>query len=44
MSRTTLSVEWYNGSLGMVEDIDDEGIYVSLENDELHLVTPEKMG
>jgi tetratricopeptide (TPR) repeat protein/GTPase SAR1 family protein len=33
---------WYNGSLGIVEDIDDEGIYVRLENDELHLVTPEK--
>lgn len=32
---------WYNGSLGMIDEINDEGIYVRLENDEIHLVPKE---
>ena len=33
---------WYNGTLGLVEDISDEGIFVRLENDNIHLVEMEK--
>ncbi|WP_016775559.1 AAA family ATPase [Anaerophaga thermohalophila] len=33
---------WYNGTLGLVEDIDEEGIYVRTGDDQIHLVTMEK--
>jgi tetratricopeptide (TPR) repeat protein len=32
---------WYNGSLGIIDEINDDGIYVRLENDEIHLVAKE---
>ncbi len=32
---------WYNGSLGRVDEITEDGIYVRLENDETHLVEKE---
>ena len=33
---------WYNGTLGLVEEISDDGILVRLENDNIHLVQREK--
>lgn len=33
--------KWFNGSLGRVDEITDEGIYVRLENEEVHLVEKE---
>ncbi len=33
---------WYNGSLGLVEEITGEGIMVRTEDDNIHLVMPEK--
>lgn len=32
---------WFNGSLGRIDQINEEGIYVRLENDELYLVEKE---
>ncbi|GAF04275.1 ATP-dependent DNA helicase [Saccharicrinis fermentans] len=32
---------WYNGSLGRIDEINEEGIYVRLENEEVHLVEKE---
>jgi len=32
---------WYNGSLGRIDEINDEGIFVRLENDEVYLVEKE---
>ncbi len=32
---------WFNGSLGRVDEINEDGIYVRLENDEIHLVEKE---
>ncbi len=40
--KNDMERRWYNGSLGIVEEIDEDGIYVRLENDEIHLVTKEK--
>jgi tetratricopeptide (TPR) repeat protein len=40
--KNDIEKRWYNGSLGIVDEIGEEGIYVRLENDELHLVTREK--
>ncbi len=39
--KNDMEKRWYNGSLGRVEDIDEEGIYVRLENEEIHLVEKE---
>jgi tetratricopeptide (TPR) repeat protein len=33
---------WYNGTLGLVDEITDEGIYVRTEDDQIHLITREK--
>jgi tetratricopeptide (TPR) repeat protein len=33
---------WYNGSLGLVDEISEEGIYVRTEDDQTHLITREK--
>ncbi|HHU58401.1 MAG TPA: AAA family ATPase [Bacteroidales bacterium] len=33
---------WYNGSLGRVDEIGEDGIWVRLENDQTYLVTREK--
>ncbi|WP_066631905.1 AAA family ATPase [Labilibacter marinus] len=33
--------KWFNGSLGRIDEINEEGIYVRLENDEIHLVEKE---
>lgn len=40
--KNDIERRWYNGSLGIVEEIGEEGIYVRLENDEVHLVSREK--
>ena len=32
---------WYNGSLGRIDEIDESGIHVRMENDEVHLVEKE---
>ncbi len=32
---------WFNGSLGRIDEINEEGIFVRLENDEIHLVEKE---
>ncbi len=32
---------WYNGSLARVDEITDDGVYVRLENEEVHLVEKE---
>ncbi|MGQ1786653.1 MULTISPECIES: AAA family ATPase [unclassified Saccharicrinis] len=32
---------WFNGSLGRIDEINEEGIYVRLENEEIHLVEKE---
>ncbi len=32
---------WYNGSLGRIDEINDEGIYVRMENEEIHLIEKE---
>jgi tetratricopeptide (TPR) repeat protein len=40
--KNDMERRWYNGSLGRVEEIGDDGLYVRLENDEIHLVTIEK--
>lgn len=39
--KNDMEKRWYNGSLGRIEDIDEEGIYVRLENEEIHLVEKE---
>jgi tetratricopeptide (TPR) repeat protein/nucleoside-triphosphatase THEP1 len=33
---------WYNGTLGLVDEISDDGIYVRTEDDQTHLITREK--
>ncbi len=33
---------WYNGSLGLVEEITEDGILVRTEDDMIHLVAPER--
>lgn len=40
--KNDMERRWFNGSLGMVDEISEEGIYVRLENDDIHLVTLEK--
>jgi tetratricopeptide (TPR) repeat protein len=40
--KNDMERRWFNGSLGMVDEISEEGIYVRLENDNIHLVTLEK--
>ncbi len=40
--KNDVEKRWYNGSLGRVEEIDKDGIFVRMENDEIHLVTIEK--
>lgn len=40
--KNDMERRWYNGSLGIVEEISDDGIYVRMENDQIHLVTIEK--
>ncbi len=32
---------WYNGSLGRIDEINDNGIYVRMENEEIHLIEKE---
>ncbi len=32
---------WYNGSLGRIDEISEDGIYVRMENEEIHLVEKE---
>lgn len=36
--KNDMEKRWYNGSLGRIEEIDEDGIYVRLENEEIHLV------
>lgn len=33
---------WYNGSLGLIEEINEDGIFVRTEDDQIHLVNREK--
>ncbi|WP_291860082.1 AAA family ATPase [Marinilabilia sp.] len=33
---------WYNGTLGLVDEIGEDGIYVRTEDDQVHLITREK--
>jgi len=33
---------WYNGTLGLVDEISEEGIYVRTEDENIHLITREK--
>lgn len=40
--KNDMERRWYNGSLGRVEEINEDGIFVRLENEEIHLVTIEK--
>ncbi len=40
--KNDIEKRWYNGSLGRIEDFDDNGIYVQLENGDIHHVTTEK--
>jgi len=39
--KNDMEKRWYNGSLGRVEEVNDEGIFVRLENEEIHLVEKE---
>ncbi|MBS2212331.1 AAA family ATPase [Carboxylicivirga mesophila] len=39
--KNDMEKRWYNGSLGRVEEIDEHGIYVRLQNEEIHLVEKE---
>ncbi|MCT4646423.1 MAG: AAA family ATPase [Carboxylicivirga sp.] len=39
--KNDMEKRWYNGSLGRIEDIDENGIYVRLENEDIHLVEKE---
>ncbi|MBI9064176.1 MAG: AAA family ATPase [Marinilabiliaceae bacterium] len=39
--KNDMEKRWYNGSLGRIEDIDEDGIYVRLENEEILLVEKE---
>ncbi|WP_430809686.1 MULTISPECIES: AAA family ATPase [unclassified Carboxylicivirga] len=39
--KNDMERRWYNGSLGRVEDIDEQGIYVRLQNDQIYLVEKE---
>ena len=39
--KNDMEKRWYNGSLGRIEDIDENGIYVRLQNEEIHLVEKE---
>ncbi len=32
---------WYNGSLGRIDEINENGIYVRMENEEIHLIEKE---
>ncbi len=32
---------WFNGSLGRIDEINDQGIYVRMENEEIHLIEKE---
>ncbi len=32
---------WFNGSLGRIDEINDNGIYVRMENEEIHLIEKE---
>ncbi|MBN1116884.1 MAG: AAA family ATPase [Bacteroidales bacterium] len=40
--KNDMERRWYNGSLGRVEEISDDGIFVRMENEKIHLVTIEK--
>ncbi|MDG5800190.1 AAA family ATPase [Marinilabiliaceae bacterium ANBcel2] len=40
--KNDIEKRWYNGTLGIVEEISDKGIYVRLENDQIYLVAREK--
>ncbi len=39
--KNDMEKRWYNGSLGRIEEISDDGISVRLENEEIHLVEKE---
>ncbi len=39
--KNDMEKRWYNGSLGRIEEMDEDGIYVRLENDEMFLVEKE---
>ncbi|WP_289054720.1 AAA family ATPase [Carboxylicivirga marina] len=39
--KNDMEKRWYNGSLGRVEEIDEHGIYVRLQNEEIHLIEKE---
>lgn len=36
--KNDMEKRWYNGSIGRVEEISEEGIFVRLQNEEIHLV------
>ena len=40
--KNDIERRWYNGSLGIVDSISEQGIHVRLENNTVHLVTREK--
>lgn len=40
--KNDIERRWYNGSLGIVDSISEQGIHVRLENNKVHLVTREK--
>ena len=39
--KNDMEKRWYNGSLGRIEAIDEHGIYVRLENDNIEFITRE---
>jgi len=39
--KNDMEKRWYNGSLGRIEEVNDDGISVRLENEEIHLVEKE---
>ncbi len=39
--KNDMEKRWYNGSIGRIDEISEEGIYVRLQNEELHLVEKE---
>jgi tetratricopeptide (TPR) repeat protein len=39
--KNDMEKRWYNGSLGRIEEMDENGIYVRLEDEEIHFVEKE---
>jgi len=39
--KNDMEKRWYNGSLGRIEEVNEQGIFVRMENEEIHLVEKE---